>query len=69
MTVADDLTKEINGLMLEADQLHAKAVQMQLKTKRLKCGYNLRGKVDNACYYMNRVVEDLTDAEEIAKED
>ena len=67
--MSDELAKEINGLMLEADQLHARVVQLQLKTKRLKCGYNLRGKVDNACYYMNRVVEELTDAEEIAKED
>ena len=66
--MADDLAKEINGLMLEADQLHAKVLQLRLKMKRFN-RYNLRSCVDNACYHMERVVRELTDAEEIAKED
>ena len=66
--MSDELAREINVLMLEADQLHASVLQLRFKIKRLKCGYDLQGRMDNATAAIERVVEYLTDAEETAKE-
>jgi hypothetical protein len=65
--MTDDLAKEINTLMLDADQLHARVLQVEFKVRGL-LDYPLKAYIFRACRNMKEVVQDLTDAEERIRE-
>jgi hypothetical protein len=63
----EDLAKEINQIMLDADQLHARVIQVGYKVKGL-LDYPLKAHIQRASKNMGEVVQDLTDAEERIRE-
>jgi hypothetical protein len=67
MIMADDLAKEINQIMLDADQLHARVLQAEFKVKGL-LDYPLKAHIYHASNNMERAVQYLTDAVERIQE-